>query len=121
MRGVIAHKCEAAVVRNIQPFVAISGPTISEFNASQQRALRPARARHQTERAVDVNPGSGGFGDGDDFVEWVEGSDVQITGIENHNRGTRVPSENRLELSNIDLAVRLGWNFDDMAVPKAEK
>jgi len=66
-----------------------------------------------------MNPRSGGFGDGDDFVEWIKSSDIQFTGIKNHDGWTHARRENRLKDRNIDLAVRPGWNGDDAAVPQA--
>ena len=57
--------------------------------------------------------------DRDNLFEWIESSDVQITGVEHYDRETVLLCELSFEGCDINLAMSVGWNFDDAAVAHA--
>lgn len=74
----IADEDDAAVIRDIEPFVAVGGPGIG---GSIVGVRGP-----EAEGAIDMDPGIGLFGEGDEFGR-IESAGVDVTGLETDEGG----------------------------------
>src|SRR5215469_4908202 len=78
---------DAAVVRHVEPLVAIDGPGISEFGAFGERAKRRADACPQAECAINMYPAPVFVYGVGNFSKRIEPSGVHIAGLRsNKNR-----------------------------------
>ena len=85
----VAAEDDAAVVRDVQPLVRIRRPRVCALAAHCEMPEARARARPESERAVDVEPGAGGGARVRNLVERVDGSGVHVPGLgtDDHRAG----------------------------------
>src|SRR5215813_4528247 len=55
----LAHKCDPAIVGNIEPLVSVRGPRVCKLYAIHQMSTLGGGCRPEPERSIDVNPGVG--------------------------------------------------------------
>ncbi len=99
MRLGVADEGEAAVVRDVEPLVAVRGPRVGAFDAVHQVAEARSRRRPQAERPVDVDPGvrPSGTHELDGRAERVERTGVHVAGLEAHDERPVARRQGRLQ------------------------
>src|ERR1700684_2098751 len=86
MRLRVRYKSIAAVIRNIEPLMSISRPRVRGLDTGQQVPVRRTGRNPQAECAVDMNPCSVSLSERDENLKWVECPDIQIAGLQDHDR-----------------------------------
>ena len=87
----IAHDGIAAVVRGLQPLVAVGGPGIGVPCPGGERPGLGAGERPQAESAVDVDPCAASVGDRRDLADRIEGPGIDLPGLGDDDRRSRHP------------------------------
>ena len=78
---------EAAVLRHVQPLVAVRRPAVGQIMPVGQRVEPRAGAGEQPEGAIDVHPGSVSMGERNQRRERIEHAEIEIARVERDNRG----------------------------------
>src|SRR5271167_1042536 len=81
----ITHEGVAAIERNVEPLVAVGGPGVCAVGSVEEVAEAWAGRAPEAEGSVDVDPCAELFRDGYELHEVVEGADVEITGLKDHD------------------------------------
>jgi hypothetical protein len=87
MRLFIRNEGIPAVEGRIEPFVAVRRPGIGKLGAAQVMPMLRARGYPQAESAIDMHPGSVPMSEWDELAEEIEGADVKIAGLQQHDGG----------------------------------
>src|SRR6185369_10475959 len=93
----ILYKSETAVERYIEPLVSISGPRICTIDTFDQMTSLIACRGPESERSVDMHPGSMFRGDRNYLFKVIVSSNVYISGLQQDD-GRRVGISNDLVL-----------------------
>jgi hypothetical protein len=82
----VGDERKPAVVGKVKPLVAVGCPRVRLFHPCQQMAIPRARRRPQPESAIHMHPSAGGVGELAGFGEGIEGSRVEIAGLQADDR-----------------------------------
>ena len=83
----VAHDRKAAIIRHLQPFVAVGDPGIGKLDAGGQMLQRWRGPRPQAERAIDMQPGVVRLGDRRDLGERIEVAGVDLARLGDDDLG----------------------------------
>ncbi len=84
----VAYEGEPAVVGDVQGLVGVRRPGVGVGAARREVRVLRGGGRPQPEGPVDMHPGTGVTGGPDRLTEGVEGAGMDVTGLEDHDRGT---------------------------------
>ena len=84
----IANNRDPAVEWDVEPFVTVRRPAVGQFDAIQMVAVLAARLREQAKRAVYMDPCASFMSNWNKLGERIARADVQIGGVQHHDRGT---------------------------------
>src|SRR4051794_32898240 len=120
VRRAVAHEDQAAVEWYVQPLVPVGRPAIRRLNAGDVMALGAAGAREEAEGTVHMNPRAGRFGDRNQCREGVERGDIQVSGVQYHDRWRPAPLEFGLQSLRRDTALGIRRKSDEISSPEAQ-
>ena len=80
------HGDEAAVLRHVQPLVAIRRPAVGQVDPRGERVEPRAGAGEQSERAIDVHPGAVAMRQRHQRRERIEDAEIQVARVERDDR-----------------------------------
>ncbi len=104
----VSDEGDAAVVGDVEPFVAVGSPGVG---IGVLVACAP-----EAESAVDVHPGIGLLGEGDELVGGIHCARIDIAGLEADEGGLVECWKER----GVHAALRVGGDFKDAVAPEAE-
>ena len=111
MRSSISDDREAAVVRQLEPFVAVRCPTVRVIDAFSQGSQSSGCLSPQTEGTVVVNPRAAFVTDRADLLERIACSRIDLSSLADHERWRRRAGQRALERLSPHPAKIIG--FDD--------
>jgi len=87
MRFRVRNKSVATVIGNVEPLMSIGRPGVCCAGTGQQVPVRRAGRNPQAECSIDMNPCLVAFRDRYENLKPVECSNIQIAGLQHHDRG----------------------------------
>ena len=121
MLGGVGGENQATVEGHVEPLVGVGGPRVCSLDAGEEVAVAPADRRPPPERAIDVHPGASLMGDAARLGVVIEGSGVDLAGLQAHNRWAIPGSEFTAKPAEVEAPLWVGPGVDDRVGAQAEQ
>ena len=116
----VAHDGVAAVIRRLQPFVAVGRPGVGTLDAVRQGCGFGCGAGPQAECTVDMDPGAARLRQIGDLADGIEAAGVELAGLGDDDHRPVETCDALGKSVNAHAAHVVGRNGEDAIAPEAE-